>query len=730
MEWRFTIIEPDDNELIVDEPIGWDALSKVIRRDDDMHGVMFEFSENTLEFTHIACKMLSDYEKEFGVDADVKLKIEWSCDGVNWLEFFNGNFDFSRFEEKKGIGCSVKIGIDKSTNALLLKNREDVAVDLTSNKAYNGESILTDYPGLDIEMEIPAKAIKVMSRADGGTTRDISEDSEWDRFNPLADIRKYQIYPGFGKTTYSDIPDTFFFNETTLLAGGYANLPSDLNPVIDFQEFSQLKCSVTDVTLNYRFKGSTTKLTSVHDMLYSFHIMKLPAGADPLDSSSYEEIKEVEMLLLAGSIVTMFDIADTQTITLEKGDKLFVYFFLMGFYDENNPFTITFDNETFFDISLTSICEDSTAKVALINEAASRIIEHITDNQLKFKSDYYGRTDSLPFASDADGCGSLRTITNGLYIRKATMQDGSNPKMQVSFKDLIESLIAVDAVGLDIEGNNVIVEPIKHFYSDEVIFEADNVNEIVRTKRTDRIFNQANIGYDKWETEQYNGLDAIHTKRNYRLQIKNTRSKFEKYSKAIVDGYAIEVTRRKAGLTEDWRYDNNMFWICCKRESGSFVAEKNNISSPQYLFSPATILNYRLSPIRNLMKWFHWIMQSVANYSSATNLLFSGGDGNFVAEGLLNNGCIYEVSVLKENENLDESKFDEPEFAQPWIKPEKVTFKYPVSIQEFLEISSNKYGKIKYRANEFDAWEYGWISEIKYLPNDGIAEFNLTPSIN
>lgn len=730
MEWRFTIIEPDDNELIVDEPIGWDALSKVIRRDDDMHGVMFEFSENTLEFTHIACKMLSDYEKEFGVDADVKLKIEWSCDGVNWLEFFNGNFDFSRFEEKKGIGCSVKIGIDKSTNALLLKNREDVAVDLTSNKAYNGEAILTDYPGLDVEMEIPAKAIKVMSRADGGTSRDISEDTEWDRFNPIADIRKYQIYPGFGKTTYSDIPDTFFFNETTLLAGGYANLPSDLNPVIDFQEFSQLKCSVSDVTLNYRFKGSTTKVTSAFDMLFSFHIMKLPAGADPLDSSSYEEIKEVEMLLLAGSTVTMFDIVDTQTISLAKGDKLFVYFFLMGFYDENNPFTITFDTETFFDISLTSICEDTTAKVALINEAASRIIEHITDNELKFKSNYYGRTDSLPFASDSDGCGSLRTITNGLYIRKATMQDGSNPKMQVSFKDLIESLIAVDAVGLDIEGNNVIVEPIKHFYSDEVIFEADNVNEIVRTKRTDRIFNQANIGYDKWETEQYNGLDAIHTKRNYRLQIKNTRSKFEKYSKAIVDGYAIEVTRRKAGLTEDWRYDNNMFWICCKRESGSFVAEKNNISSPQYLFSPATILNYRLSPIRNLMKWFHWIMQSVANYSSATNLLFSGGDGNFVAEGLLNNGCINEASVLKENEDLDESKFDDTEFAQPWIKPEKVVFKYPVSVKEFLEISSNKYGKIKYRVSEFDEWEYGWISEIKYLPNDGIAEFNLTPSIN
>jgi hypothetical protein len=64
----------------------------------------------------------------------------------------------------------------------------------------------------------------------------------------------------------------------------------------------------------------------------------------------------------------------------------------------------------------------------MVNEVTSRVIESITNNQLKLTSDYYGRTDSLPFASVADGCGSLRALSTGLDIRRAKLADGSDPK--------------------------------------------------------------------------------------------------------------------------------------------------------------------------------------------------------------------------------------------------------------------------------------------------------------
>ena len=59
-------------------------------------------------------------------------------------------------------------------------------------------------------------------------------------------------------------------------------------------------------------------------------------------------------------------------------------------------------------------------------------------------------------------------------------------------------------------------------------------------------------------------------------------------------------------------------------------------------------------------------------------------------------------------------------------KNDLVTFKYPLSFNQWLSIDNNKYGLIKYNVNA-DAWRYGYIRELKYNLFEGIGEFTLKP---
>ena len=118
--------------------------------------------------------------------------------------------------------------------------------------------------------------------------------------------------------------------------------------------------------------------------------------------------------------------------------------------------TITFDPETYVNLSANRSCPDTTALVSLVHEAASRVTEIITDRCLTVKSDYYGRTDSEPYAAAEDGCGSLRVLSSGLRLRNAP-----NPVHFMSLKDIFDGLKAIDNIGMGVEGSELRIEPEK-----------------------------------------------------------------------------------------------------------------------------------------------------------------------------------------------------------------------------------------------------------------------------
>jgi hypothetical protein len=490
---------------------------------------------------------------------------------------------------------------------------------------------------------------------------------------------------------------------------------------------------------------------------------------------------------------------------------------------------------SFVRLTLNSKVAPTDAQLYLVNEALSRTAELITNDKLRVYSAYFGRTDSQPYTTVADGPAALEAVTNGLLIRQyspATAQmrgfatapyqsfggsgytpaladkgkilsstsgssctvtipphstvafaigdqllirqggsgnvtltagsgvllDSTNTDLSTnrngnillltqvaidewlvsthapvftSMKELLDGLHAIHAIGLGSEPDTerdpaqydrLRIEPIRYFYDDTVTLTLHEVDQVERDSAQGSVAT-LHIGYQKWEAESTNGLDEFLTKRSYRTTLRQVRTALDKLSKFIASGYAIETTRRKINTnTTDWRYDNDTFILCLKRKTDGYQVEAGGIDGGTNMLDPATVYNWRISPVRNALRWLWYIFQSYTT-GNDRRLIFTAGDGNYYAYGKEHTNPI-ETQALSENATL--TLDDYATATPPLFKFETVKFKYPLSYEQWVNIYTHQYGLIGYTVNG-GAVEYGWIQELKYNPYTGIAEFILKP---
>lgn len=517
-----------------------------------------------------------------------------------------------------------------------------------------------------------------------------------------------------------------------------------------------------------------------------------------------------------------FDFGFSSSITLLPGDRVY---FLIGVGESKtqaqinavtngaNGYTLNLDAGNYFKLTNLSLGGNNTASPAksfLINESLSRITEAITNNEMKAYSDYFGRTDALPYPSGLNGCGGLEMITNGLFIRGIDkVRTDTPPIMSVSLKDMFEGLNPIHNIGYGIEDDTnrpgfkmLRVEPMEYFYPDNVIYSATKIAVLVRKCLPAKIYSKYLFGYEKWEAQQYTGLDEFLTKREYRTSLTSVSNTLSQVSKFVASGYTIEIVRRIGNITsKDNSYDDETFIVCLKFGStkeftdvvwsqntitneytlnapglGAFVGgaskvviggggfisdplpvssegndliripisgwpypivstitvgvqgyfpEQGNILSPTNIIDPATIYNYRISPVRNAMRWSKSIFQSYKNRPE--ELIYTDGDGNVYASGQLStpDPCKLEAVDIKENMTVTPAIFSNSSEAAPVFKPELVTFDYPVSYEDFINIKSNRMGLIEFEHD--GVTETGWINNLQYVFETGMATFELIP---
>lgn len=157
------------------------------------------------------------------------------------------------------------------------------------------------------------------------------------------------------------------------------------------------------------------------------------------------------------------------------------------------------------------------------------------------------------------------------------------------------------------------------------------------------------------------------------------------------------------------------------------IRVEQGVDTPTNILEPDTVMNYRLAPSRNAMRWFKSILMSYRNFLTK-KIIFTQGEGNILASGEVLTPCRLENAVIAENEDISLDLFDSPTDNYPLFYPELVIFEYPMSYDEYLTVKSNPYGLIGYQCGN-GTMEYGWIEDMQYSPYKGLVNFALRPKI-
>lgn len=548
------------------------------------------------------------------------------------------------------------------------------------------------------------------------------------------------ILPIFSTLGLSEI------DNTNINSGPYYNTDVVFNdgdnsvgptPFIDLLDNQQLRCSPKQLNIKYLIEGRLIDNSfATRNVVLTANIR---VGPNPSNTSILVTQTLFNYSTNNPNKITDFSAEFEGVQSVNAGDKIYVYLYITYIKTSSasiQNLTIEFYNKNNIEFSGVSYCNATTSKSSMINEACSRISESITNNKIKFYSETFGRLNSEPYAIGVNSCAGLMAITNGLYVRRMKLQDGSDPGFFVSMKDLFDGLKPIWNIGLTIEPDKqrpgyrcLRFEEWRYFYQNDVGIVFRYATKIIRKADINRAFNKLTAGYNKWEAEGSTGLYELMTKRTYRLNINSINKELNISSDFICSPYTIEITRRLDESTQDWKYDNDVFGICVKEDHTveTFLDSATSVSNVP---DSNTAYNGRITPVRNIMRWFNFIMQSFRQLQIDSRLIFSSGEGNYVARLKINN-CAIEGKVMAENEDIDLGDFNDMQAAKPITFPELVEFEHPMNYNTFKRLKDDptlRYKAVEYYCNGVAS--HGWLDEISYRPEEGIAQITVIPKNN
>jgi hypothetical protein len=407
----------------------------------------------------------------------------------------------------------------------------------------------------------------------------------------------------------------------------------------------------------------------------------------------------------------------------------------------NNP-QIAFDQLSFF-FNLDIVKQTSTGGIDTVDisvdydaggvnyfnmEANSTNPTSVTDsvylpNLLEWLPTAYLPTDcpTLEVEPNLRDCLERYSVTKGSMLRNVT--EPSVPQLFTNYEFMFDQCRKIFNIGWGFNNNDteLTIANIEDFYQSTIIVDVGLLNKATFTTAKDLVYGTITIGYNKWEAEEYNGLDEMNTERQYRRNINSNPSELDLMSDIITAGYTIEVTRRKNQAntgTSDWRYDDDIFLINTFVDEGSLYAYRG-ASDTANMYSPSTRMNLRLTPVRNLMRWFKTLVGAQPTITNET-LKFTSGTGNYLAESRFADQCFIETGVVSEQQNIISTDVVAP---TPIWKTIYATFDAPLTMVQFEAIKTNVYGAIRFRCGN-DLY-LGNIVTLSHEPNTGLASFKL-----
>lgn len=732
------------NGVVIEEPIGFDQLKTTMKR-GDYHGMSVEVSVGTLEFYGEAARIISQaYSQD--IDTELAYKVETANNDV----LYSGVLDLSTYNEKKGEYRSVEVNVGEVGVKTTFNNRVEVPVDLNSRITMDGNEIAHESHWWDLP--IPYKTIKYvnMQKQTKTTTYRRSPNTGNQLALPDDFINAWLniCLDNNAKQEFATMDPTFHIAaiEDGTVAGT-AEPFCTTNNGTDIDENSDI---VIKVALDMEFSlpenpdqsnqpfdnlMDNPQLQVVPVVKINGYIRQEPSMTSPaiITNDNYTTKKNLTLegtytikKREAASIYVGIEIVNKNVN--KKGDK--------G-YNHPSVIQLQIKEGSYIEVTLNSKAEDKvSAPLIMVHEALNTITESISDNALSVKSNLYGRTDSVVHKQSTIGDGALKAITNGYKIRGLYTDENNERNMPLSFKEMIESLDAIDCIGWGFSQEDnatcIRVERWDWFYKNNRLLEIDHPAELTRRVDTDKAISELNIGYKKYTTaDDISSIDSLHGERVFTTTTKSVTQEKTALCEFIADNYAIEETRRAAMTTEkdeEFKYDENVFIFgLISNENGYAIARDIARQKNDTIANIQEAYNTLISPTRNAVRWISRLFcinglkpfkltKGTINYKAQV-MTEESRDGLVVIPDLMNS-----IPGQSEDMALQEQYGD---IVIPRVfKAEEVSITYPITLEQYQAIKQNPYGLVVVDGEEC------WIKEFTYDFNTSEAEFKLTPKAN
>lgn len=252
---------------------------------------------------------------------------------------------------------------------------------------------------------------------------------------------------------------------------------------------------------------------------------------------------------------------------------------------------------------------------------------------------------------------------------------------------------------------------------------------LTRKYDNDRMFNKAEVGYTRWESENIASLDDPQTKKNYSSRFQKVGKPIQILSEWIAAGLAIENTRRTTKQkSADYKYDNETFIIALNPteqaespdispDSLNFNPELNeNFSGITNLLNADTRYNLRLTPGRNFLRWQNYLQGALQGYLGSF-FKFASGEGNYDFTADLESSCLNESGALDE-------KGDIMVTTNYLHLPEIYEVEHPMEWDEYVRIRNARKKPIGISETDTDHVPM-FIKSLEYKPAKGTCSFIL-----
>lgn len=738
LSYRFYIRNHQDVTPLyveIEEPIGWDACTFTLQRSATFDGLDNVYSDD-LTFYGLAGDILFDAFNNYGFDAALDFKIEFYCDNTlnTTIENVINMLAYSR------VGNETTVQMQESSFAQLFLSRYQTEINFGDALSIGGAPLTPIEP---FNLPLHSKLIE--------TTTILKElgqeiDTNQNIYSPLL----YVVTSD--QDGIRDVTESTVDNSTTLDTNSFLENDTIFSRTIQFSgtisinSFAHLTKDPSGVSTDHYYSGG-----------YNVEAQVIPANfpTSPIFNLIIESIPGITSSI---GLVNTFDISFT--VVLNPGDRMRIVVF--DFFEATFPGDVIHrDNKyTWLQNSQINSNEDSQIETSSTNafmvyETFNRVCESMTDQLNSFRSNFFGRTNSSPQSYSTNGCGALISLTNGLNLRKMLDANGDLYPLTMSFLDLYTSFNAIFNLGARVEsdgngGYYIRVEPKEYFYDNsEEVFTATSPSAITTVAAIDKLYNDIEIGYQNWEIDNLNGIDEFNATHTYSLPLVNVAQRLELgqgngvTSPFIAGGYAIEMTRRvqyQSNPTTDWQYDNNNFIICLNQiaiTSDKYsnppiaqgyaigtVSERNeNYISVTNLISPETAYNLRISPGNMIINWFKCLAPALL-LKPIKAAQFQSGEGNYQMITQRIDNCSISNGTIVENQDvtIDVTKFSDIQLAALYT-PVYISFDYPLDFGSFIAIKEKSNKLIRVECD--DLTYFGFISELVFTPNDGVANFKI-----